>query len=420
MRQTFVFLAVLAAVGLPACGGGGDDDTGGGDGGGPGRDGAGPAGDGATILPDAAPPSSAGARVFATDVLHRVDITVAGGDLGTLDDDTSVRVPCTITIDGETVTGAGIRKKGQTSQRPLSEKPSFSVKVNEFTPGLKLDGLKKLALDAYVQDDSLLVGHLGYEVYRRVGIPAPRTSHGVVTFNGEVKGLYVLEEAINTDFLQNAYGDANGQGNLYEGPWDFRQGAGAMELKDEVEEGRSRADLEALTAVVDDAATGDLAAALAPLIDVDQFIVNYAVEVVALHWDSYAYAAWNYYLYHRPDTDKFVILPHGVNWPYWHADVDPYDLYVYPWGDGTPPGQLCERLRDVPTLDAAFHDAVENVTAVGWDVPTLLGRIDQVETVLHSVPAAGGRWADDLADFDANVDDARAFVRDRKTYLDAR
>ena len=414
MRQAILLLTGLAAL-TAACSGSGD---GAGDGGGTDRDGASPTGDGATVLPDAPPASSAGARVFAPDVLHRIEITVAGGDLGTLDNDTSVRVPCTITIDGETVAGAGIRKKGQTSQRPLSEKPSFSVKLNEFTPGLKLDGLKKLALDAYVQDDSLLVGHLGYEVYRRVGIPAPRTSHGVVTFNGEIKGLYVLEEAINTDFLQAAYGDANGQGNLYEGPWDFRQGAGSMELKDEETEGRSRADLEALTAVVDGSPDGELAADLAPLLDVDQFIVNYAVEVVALHWDSYAYAAWNYYFYHRPDTDRIVILPHGVNWPYWHAEIDPFDLYVYPWGGDTPPGQLCERLRDVPALDARFHDVVADVATTGWDVPTLLQRIDTVETTLHSVAAESGRWADDLAAFDANVDDARDFVRDRKTYLD--
>ncbi len=94
--------AVVCLV-LLACGGRSD---GGGDGG------VGDA-DGAAMEP--------GARVFDLDVLHEVAITVAAGDLATLDSNQDVRVRCTITFDGVTVADAGCKKKGTSSLRPLSD-----------------------------------------------------------------------------------------------------------------------------------------------------------------------------------------------------------------------------------------------------------------------------------------------------------
>jgi spore coat protein CotH len=394
--------ARAVAIVLAACGGGGTGD---------------PFAPDANLRVDAAPGRPAGEQVFDLDVVHRIEITVAAEHLDTLENDQETRVPATLSYDGVTVTDVGIKKKGQTSLRPLSGKPGFTIKINEFTPGQRLDGLKKIVLDNAVQDPTFLTGHLGYELSRRAGVPAPRTAHAAVVFNGDAKGLYVVEEAINSQFLATAYGAANDQGNLYEGPWDFPMGAATMELKDEALEMRSRADLEALTAIVIDEPAATLATALATRMDVDQFITNYAIEVVGAHWDSYAYAAWNYYLYDRPPDQRFVILPHGINWPYWVADLDPFDLYVYPWGKSTPPGFLCERLRAVPALDAQFRAEVARVADVGWDVGVLDARIARVTATLHAAPAPDPAFAADLATHDAGVADAHAFVADRKAYL---
>jgi hypothetical protein len=398
----------LCALVLCACGG--DD-------GGSASDGRPADGDGGLTDDGGNPITPAGLHVFDPDVLHEVTITVAAGDLDTLDNDQDVRVPCTITIDGETVVDAGIRKKGTTSVRPLSGKTGFSVKFNDTVAGQKLDGLKKLTIDNQIQDGSLLTGHVFYEVYRRVGLPAPRTSHATVRFNGTDKGLFVLEESTNGDYLESVYGDGHGDGNVYEGPWDFPKGVAAADLKDEVSENRTRDDLTALHAVVMNAPAAQLTAQLTPLLDVDQFITNYAVEVVANLWDNYAVVAWNYYLYHVPDG-RFVILTHGVNWPYFVADMDPFDLYQYPWGPNhDPPGFLCERIRAVPALDAQFHAEVTRVARDGFDVAALTARIDRAVTTLHSRPLTGASAAD-LATFDQGVPAVRNFVTDRRAYLE--
>ncbi|MEZ4401040.1 MAG: CotH kinase family protein [Kofleriaceae bacterium] len=361
--------------------------------------------------------ASPGQVVFDPGVLHAVALTVAASDLATLDDDSStVRVPATLVFDGVTLGQVGLRKKGTSSRRPLSGKASFTVKTNAFVAGQRLDGLDKLVIDNAIEDPDLVVGHLGYELFRRAGLPAPRTAHATVTFNGVDKGLFVLEEATNRDYLEAQFGD--GSGNVYEGPWDFPKGAAAAELRDEVSEGRTREDLVALTDVVMTTPDAELAAALEPVLDVDAFLTNYAVEMAAALWDNYAIVAWNFYLFHRADG-RFVLLTHGVNWPYWHADMDPFDIHTDPWNAAAPPGYLCDRINQIPALAARYRAALVRVTRDAFDVPALTARIDQVKATLHSRPLAGASL-DDLARFDAAVPTAEAFVRDRKAYLVAR
>lgn len=398
-------LVAMASAAL-SCGGSGSD----GPDGGP-LDGDGGAGDGA-ITP-------AGLVVFAPDVLHAIELTVDASYLATLDDDGStVRVPATLSFDGVVIAQVGLRKKGASSRRPLSGKSGFTVKLNEFVPGQKLDGLKKLTIDNAVEDPSLLTGHLSYEVYRRAGLPAPRTAHATLTFNGVDKGLFVIEEPTDTRYLEATFGD--GTGNVYEGPWDFPKGAGAAELRDEVVDGRSRADLEALTTAVMDSTDAELEAALAPQFDLDRFLTNYAVEMVAALWDNYAIVAWNFYLYHPPGG-KFVMLTHGVNWPYWHADMDPFDIHTDPWGTGgsAPPGFLCDRVNRIPALAARYRAELVRVARDAWDVPTLQARIDRAVATMHARPLTGASL-ENLGRFDAAVAEARAFVTERKAYLTTR
>lgn len=371
-----------------------------------------------------------GLKVFDAAVLHEIELTVAAADLPTLDDDSSTaRVPATIKFDGQVLTNTGLRKKGTTSRRPLSGKSGFTIKFNEFVKGQRLDGLKKLSIDNQIEDPSFLTGHVAYEVYRRAGLPAPRTSYTTLRFNGVDKGIFVLEEATNDNYLERFYGDGNGDGNLYEGPWDFQKGVAAADLKDEVEDGRNRDDLTALTNVVMNASDAQFVTQVTPLLDLDQFITNYAVEMVASLWDNYAIVAWNYYLYHVP-AGRFVMLTHAVNWPCcniagrppnWKSDMDPLNIRADPWeaGPGYPPGRLSIRVDAIPALATKFSAELKRVARDGFDVPTLSARVDGAVAALHSRPLTGTS-ASDLAKFDTNVANVRTYLTNRKAYLTTR
>lgn len=363
--------------------------------------------------------TQSGALFFATGTLHHVEITVEEQYLDTLDNDITVRVPATVVYDGEVVTDAGIRKKGQSTLQPLAQKPSFSVKLDDTVAGQDVDGIERFNLNNTVMDATYTSEPLSYLLYQRGGVPAPRTAHAVVTFNGEVKGIYVVVEAINKQFLKEHYGD--GEGNLYEGPWDFDKDPSAADLKD-IEDGRTRDDLIALTTAVLEATPESLDADISPYLDVDQLIDTIALDMAFCLWDGYAIAAWNYYLYHVPesvpDGGRFVLLPHGADWPYFEADVDPMNVDFRPWGAEYPAGILGVRLSTGPFVDR-YSAALKNVRDVAFDTAVLGARIDEIDAVVHTADASEPVIADALASFDDEVDTARAFVLDRKAFLDA-
>lgn len=371
-------------------------------------------------VPDSGPRPS-GLAFFDPTQLHRVEIVVEAQHLDALDNDLTARVPCSLTYDGKTVAQAGIRKKGQTSLRPLAEKPSFSVKLDEFTPGADLDGIEKFALNNTLQDRTYLSEPLTYLLYDRAGIPAPRSAHAVVTFNGETKGIYVVVEATNKEHLRNHYGDGNG--NLYEGPWDFTQDVNAADLKDE-DEGRTRDDLRALTQVVLDTPADQLEAALAPLADLENLITTVAVDMAFCLWDGYTVAAWNFYLYHvpagvpGPSADRFVMLPHGADWPYWHADLDPLDPNFRPWGEQFPPGLLAVRLTSPPFVER-YRTTLRRVRDQAFDRDVLAARIDQVQAILQTADRSDPVLDEAVQGFLDGVAEARAFVDERRAFLDA-
>lgn len=365
----------------------------------------------------------AGEHVFDRGVLHEVAITVAEEDLASLDERTDTRVPATLVFDGVTLHQVAVRNKGATSFQPSSQKPSFSIKLNELVSGQKLDGLKKLVLNNTVQDPTWATELLTYDTYRKAGLPAPRVAHAAVSLNGEPKGIYTIVEAVNSQFLASHYGAGSDQGNLYEGPWDFTKPVAEADLKDELTEMRSRDDLQALSDVVLSDADAGYLERLSTVLDVEQFIKGYAVDVVTVAWDGYAYAAWNFYLYDNPSDGRFVFLPAGANWPYFRDEpdaavvVDPLQLPQL-WSLDSPVGFLArERVLKVAAMKARFEAELAEVTKVAFDVPALHAEFARLEQVLHSSKLDDAATLRDLQQFDEHIGLAYDFVERRKLFL---
>ncbi|UQA63157.1 CotH kinase family protein [Polyangium aurulentum] len=349
------------------------------------------------------------AAVFDRTKLHEVEITVDEPYLDELATDLENRVPCTVVYDGERIEGAGIRQKGN-SLVDLSDKPSFSVKLDAFDEDADLHGLNKLLLNSSAQDPTFLRERLGADLYARAGLPTARVAHAVVTLNGVDKGVYVVVEAIDKDFLRRRFGEANGEGNLYEGPCcgDFVDDIDHMELEDEKKEGRSRDDLIALAQVIQDAPDAELAAKVDERLDFGGFITSYALDALIDHWDGYAYRGNNYYVYNNPADGRFVFIPHGMDRILEDPHFDP---------ETTPVTRLPQRIREIPALDEQLHAEIGRLVTTAWDENALLGAIDQAEGVLRTA-SAGEQTSRDIADFDANVSGLRETVKLRGTLVD--
>jgi spore coat protein H len=342
-----------------------------------------------TMAPyDAGPPVSV-AAVFEPRVLHRIEITVESQYLAQLDKDLEARVPCTIVFDGTMMTMAGIRKKGGPgSLRPLAEKAAFSMKFNEFVKGQKLAGLSKLLLNNAVMDPSFLHEHMAYEIARKAGAAAPLTAHGIVTFNGQPYGLYVVREAINDDFMERNYGKENQGGNLYE-TGDFIDNPESPELKDEVEEMRTRDDVREASRLVKTTPDAQWVAVVSAKLDVPSFLSGFAVEALVDHWDGYFFGPHNYYVYDHPGTKRFVFLVAGMD-----------DVFsrIRPPTDSIR-ALLGTKFLQFPETKAQLRTKLADIVRT-MNVAELNTRMDQVALTIHSYAPADNRTRDDYARFD--------------------
>lgn len=355
-------------------------------------------------------PYADSAQAFDRSVLHRIDITVEGEYIPELETNLDARVPCTFTFNDVTVDEAGIRQKGGLNSLTNLDtdlglpKPSFSVRLDEFDENGDLYGLRKIILNSAVQDPTFLHQHFGSDLAHKAGLPAARTSHGLVNLNGVPLGIYVVTESIDTEFLGRVFGAENDQGNLYEGrKADFTETA-KLELKDEDDE-RTREDIEALAGVVLSTPPDKLEETLRLWMDLDKFITAFAFETAINHFDGFAFNRNNYYLYNNPEDDRFVFIPHGmdriVQLPLGESDT---------LGDD-PEALLPQLILQDPRLKAAFLTELTRIANNVWDMPSIFAEIDRIAAVVGAAKVTGIRAEGDLSAFNSNL----TFWRDALT-----
>jgi spore coat protein H len=347
--------------------------------------------------------------VFDRGSIHKIELTVGSGFLEQLGTDLDNRVPCTVTYDGEVVENAGIRQKGNSTE-PLTGKPSFSIKLDEFNETNDLFGLQKLILNNAKQDATLLREQIGADMFTRAGIPASRRAHAVVSLNGADLGVYVVAEAVDKDFLQIQFGQENDEGNLYEGPCcgDFVDDVAHMELEDEQKDGRSRSDIIALADVIASSPDDALAAAVDKRMDFGKFVTTYAIEALLDHWDGYALNENNFYMYNNPVDGRFVFIPHGMDRIIQDPRADT---------EAAPKARLPQRIREIAALDTRYHDELARVTREVWDEGAVLAGIDGAAKVIRSA-SGGDRTKKDVAEFEANLGALREAMQLRRDLVD--
>jgi spore coat protein CotH len=304
-------------------------------------------------------------------------------------------VRCTFTFDGVVLSDVGVRQAGGTFNRfvTLEEKPTLSLKFDEFVNGQELHGLEKMVLKDGRQDSGFVGEHLTYEVYRRAGIAAPMTAHAHVTLNGRDSGIYVMREPINRDFLTRNFGRPFSDGNLYELNYQPDPMLSPLQilLKDEVEEKRTRTDLIQAADAVQNASADTFGAAVSKYVDLDRYITYYAVEASTSNYDGFSFNVNNAYLYALPKDGRLIMIPYGADSSFWaEARItkirSPFQ---------SPRAALARRVQASPELAKQFAAEVARVGREPvWDAKALHDRLAQVERILATAPTTGRAAAD--------------------------
>jgi spore coat protein CotH len=339
--------------------------------------------------------NAAVARVYDTSVLHRIEIVIAPEDARTILNRTTERVRCTFTFDGVVLKDVGVRQAGGTFNRFVSieQKPTLSLKFDDFVDGQELHGLEKMVLKDGRQDTGLVSEHLTYEVYRRAGIAAPMTAHAHVTINGIDSGIYVMREPINRDFLTRNFGRPFSNGNVYELNYqpDPMLGPERIMLRDEVEQKRARTELLGAANAVRNATPEAFVAEVSRYLDLDRYITFYAVEAVTSNYDGFSFNANNAYLYAHPRDGRLIMIPHGADSSFWaEARITKIRSPFQP-----PRAALAQRVQATPELSQRFAAEVARVGREPvWDRSVLHERLARVGRILATAPTTGRSAAD--------------------------
>ncbi|HET6331758.1 MAG TPA: CotH kinase family protein [Polyangiales bacterium] len=354
------------------------------------------AGSGNENPPDAGtqPPANDDARLFATDSLLEIELTLSAPDWDLIRGqgrslnevfsycldpafDYTV-VPASIRAGGHDLAQIGLRKKGFIGSLSI-HRPSLHIDVAEYVKGQLLFGAKTITLNNSLQDTSYTHTCMAYQVFAAAGVPAPRCSFARVVVNGVDLGVYLNVEPIKKPFLARQFGDDSG--NLYEGSGltDFRSDMLVNFEKKTNEDQPLSPQISQLAEVL--ARPGDdILADVEALVDMDRFLKFWATEVLIAHWDGYTGDLNNFYLYVHPITNKLVFIPWGTDAAFEHTHPylrkEPRPQSVYAWS------RLPNRLYAIEQSRERFRTTLRNLLTSVWSEAALLAEVDRIAALL--------------------------------------
>ena len=214
-------------------------------------------------------------------------------------------------------------------------KISGKLRFNKYDEDARLFGLKRLNLNAMVDDNTRLHEKLSYRIFNDFGVVAPRTAHARLYINGALKGLFLAVEAVDGRFTKFRF-PAGGDGNLYKEIWpsaNFTRDAILRHLKtnDDAGEFSDVSDFVRFQDAVAGATVADFVESVGGVLNLDAMMRYMAVDRAVRNWDGVTafyspYSPHNFYWYHdAQNTNQFYLVPWDVD-----RTFNTADLYMAP------------------------------------------------------------------------------------------
>lgn len=337
-------------------------------------------------------------HVFPEDHVVSLTLQFAPGDWETLLSEWATQelkneFEAAFTFDDESLTSVGVRLKGLNSiggagqpGSPVYGKYPLKIDFNTFG-GPRFHQVDEINLGVNISDPSLMRERLAERVYAAMGVPSSRSAYGNVVINGNPVGLYTMVQVIDKRYLKERFGTQAhaDDGNLYK---CLHNGLDICSLKwrgdkkeDYIQAQRCLGGYEACGLVLktneDDATLNDyadlitfldvlnhtpdeqFADVILQVFDVDSFLRLTAVAMATSNWDSYFGKGHNYYLYYRPDTQRFMMLPWDLDLTYEGPLCNPDPVGLDCWGPGERP--LIQRILNVPKFKDQYREYLKQL-----------------------------------------------------------
>ena len=150
---------------------------------------------------------------FDSSSLMRVDVTVDSADWQAMLDSAASEeyIECDIAQNGESVSSAGIRCKGNSSlSMTQDERYSFKINFGEYVKKQTFHGLDKMVLNNTQSDNTFIKEYLSCYLLNRAGAKTPLFAMAEIYVNGEYWGLYLAVECIDDAFIERNFSTDGG------------------------------------------------------------------------------------------------------------------------------------------------------------------------------------------------------------------
>ena len=339
---------------------------------------------------------------FAEPIIRRIEITMTEEAQRVLlaSPRTDVEVLLGVPDEGVEPMRVMMRLKGRRgSFRPLDEKAGFRIDINDVVSGQRLFGLKQLTLNNMVQDRSLVHEFASYELFRALGLAAPRVTYAEVTVNEELYGLYASIEGYDSISLEQWFPETN---HLYEGL--YGEDLFMEQIYDiDMDEGdpSDRSDLRWMAETLDRVGVEGLYEATLDAVDWRHVARMMAVEMWIDHWDGYARYRNNFF-FHFDGEIVLRLLPWGTDQTF----VDQNSVL-----EGR--GYLFNACLAHPDCAAMYFDGLLETGRAVEEID-LIRRLVDLELELWPVADRDPRRSYSMESHDSAFDGVLRFLRERE------
>lgn len=320
-----------------------------------------------------------------------------------LNNDPRSYAPATLTVTTQHGTSStynvGVHIKGMWgSYRDLNGKTGFKIKMNFSVPGQSFYGIKKFTLNNMVQDNSMLHEATTYRLFRAMGVAAPRVGYAEVYLNGQDYGLHADIETYDKPMLSRWF--ANGTTHLYEYGYGHEVGVDGDPQYMSADEGDplNESDVANVETINNTYTGSDWFNAIQPYVDINEMIMDWALEHYVGQWDGYTRGWPNNYYVHFDKNNVATMHPWGMDQSLvsWNAFID----------DGATMMTRCVYYQPCRDLYTAA------LVAISQKEPTL-----HLEQMVDKIWAVTGPYVQSDPRKEDGFDSATQAMQDTKTFL---
>jgi hypothetical protein len=319
---------------------------------------------------------------------------------------------------GVPITNVGVRYKGNGTflDAVRSYRRPFKIDLDRHTPGRTFAGQRSLNLHNLAADRSFLSDTLGYEYFRDVGIPAPRTTFVRLFLTGphqwerRLLGLYLVVENPDAAWIPTAF--PSPETALFKpvtlelfadlGPdWDAYKSIYDPKTRVSPDQRQRLLDLCQLVSHAEDA---EFHRRLGEILDLDAAARFFAAEVLLANYDGIFSNGQNFLLWLHPVTGRFGFSPWDLDhswgefgWIGSATDREQASIHQ-PW---VGQNHFLERLFAHPDFKARYLSELRRQLDSHFVPDRLLQRIDALAQVIR--PAIAEFSVERLIQFDEAI-----------------